>query len=98
MSEIINKDDVRIKAFMASIESMLTSMEQIADNYRPPLNGARFMTDSELSKQLHVSRRTLQDYRNGGKFPYYHFGGKILYREDDIETTLNENRRESYDQ
>ena len=69
MNEIINKDDARIKAFMASIESMLTSMEQITDNYRPPLNSARFMVDSELSKQLHVSRRTLHDYRNGANFP-----------------------------
>ena len=96
MSEITNNDDARIKAFMASIESMLTSMEQIAGNYRPPLNGDRFMTDNELSKQLHISRRTLQAYRDNGKLPYYHFGGKILYREDDIETTLNENRRESF--
>ncbi len=36
MSDIINKDDARIKAFIASIESMLTAMEQITDNIARP--------------------------------------------------------------
>ena len=96
MSDIINNDDARIKAFMASVEKMLDSMEKVADNYRPLLNGVRFMTDKEVSKQLHISRRTLQDYRNNGKLTYYQFGGKVLYREDDIQKTLSENKRESW--
>ena len=95
MSDIINKDDARIKVFMSSVENMLISMEKIADNYRPLLNGVRFMTDSEVSKLLHISRRTLSDYRNSGKLPYYHFGGKVLYCESDIEKTLKDNRIES---
>jgi len=96
MSDIINKNDAQIKVFMASVETMLDLMEKMADNYRPLLNGVRFMTDKEVSKQLHISRRTLQDYRNNGKLPYYHFGGKVLYREDDIKSTLTENRIESW--
>ena len=96
MSEIINKDDTKIKVFMASVETMLDLMEKMAGNYRPLLNGVRFMTDKEVSKQLHISRRTLQDYRNNGKLPYYHFGGKVLYREDDIQSILAENRQESW--
>ena len=96
MSDIVNKDDARIKVFMASVETMLNSMQKMADNYRPLLNGVRFMTDKEVSKQLHISRRTLQDYRNNGKLPYYHFGGKVLYREDDIQSVLAENRQESW--
>ena len=96
MSDIVNKDDARIKVFMASVENMLSSVEQVADNYRPLLNGVRFMTDKEVSKQLHISRRTLQDYRNNGRLPYYHFGGKVLYIEEDIANTLKENRREGW--
>ena len=99
MSEIINKDDARIKAFMASIESMLTSMEQITDNYRPPLNGARFMTDSELSKQLHVSRRTLQEWRTSGKIDYIQFEkkGKVLYGESDVKKLLEKHYHKAWD-
>ena len=96
MSDIVNKDDARIKVFMASVENMLNSVDKVADNYRPLLNGVRFMTDSEVSKQLHISRRTLQDYRSSGKLPYYQFGGKILYRKDDIEKTLKDNKIDSW--
>ena len=52
--------------------------------------------DKEVSAQLKLSRRTLQDYRNEGRISYYQFGGKILYRESDIEKMLQENYREAY--
>ena len=96
MSDIVNKDDAKVKVFMASIANTLSSIECITSNYRPPLNGVRFLTDTEVSKLLHISKRTLQDYRSSGKLPYYHFGGKILYREDDIEKTLKDNRVNSW--
>jgi predicted site-specific integrase-resolvase len=60
-------------------------------NYRPVLDGERYLIDRELSKILNISRRTLQDYRTGGRIPYYLIGGKILYRESDIEKMLTEN-------
>ena len=37
-----------------------------------------------------------QDYRNEGRISYYQLGGKILYRESDIEKMLQENYREAY--
>jgi excisionase family DNA binding protein len=45
----------------------------------------------QYSKILNISRRTLQDYRTEGKIPYYLVGGKILYKESDIEKLLTEN-------
>ena len=47
-----------------------------------------YLTDRELSERLKISRRTLQDYRNNGILPYRQLGGKILYRESDIERVL----------
>lgn len=49
------------------------------------------MTDAQLAAKLGVSRRTTQDYRDKGYFPYYHIDGKILYAEDDIEQFLQSN-------
>ena len=60
------------------------------------LGGERYLTDKEVSAQLKLSRRTLQDYRNEGRISYYQLGGKILYRESDIEKMLQENYREAY--
>ena len=48
--------------------------------------------------RLKVSRRTLQDYRNEGRIAYIQLGGKILYRESDIERMLNDGYRSAYRQ
>lgn len=48
----------------------------------------RYMTDSELSKELNLSKRTLANYRAKGEFGYYNLPGKILYSEDEIEQFL----------
>ena len=58
----------------------------------------RFFTDKEVSARLKVSRRTLQDYRNEGRIAYIQLGGKILYRESDIERMLNDGYRSAYRQ
>jgi excisionase family DNA binding protein len=71
---------------------MLDSIENMIDNNKSSLNGERFLTDKEVSERLKLSRRTLQEYRTEGKIPYYQLGGgKILYRESDIEKMLNDN-------
>lgn len=91
MSEIITKDDTRIVAFFKSIERMLDGIDRLVTNYKPHLNGERFLTDREVSQQLKLSRRTLQDYRTEGRIPYIHLGGKVLYRESDVQKLLEEN-------
>ena len=97
MNEIINKDSDDMKRLTSSIDSILDSIDGIMDNYQPFLNGRRFMTDDEVSKILHISRRTLQDYRSSGKIPYYQFGGKILYEESDIERILKNGYKKEFD-
>ena len=60
-----------------------------SDRQLPPdIERERFFTDKEVSARLKVSRRTLQDYRNEGRIAYIQLGGKILYRESDIERML----------
>ncbi len=96
MNELINKDNEWIIHFMGSIDRLLDSFERLTNNYRPTLGGERFFTDKEVSARLKVSRRTLQDYRNEGRIPYIQLGGKILYRESDIERMLTDGYRPAY--
>ena len=96
MSEIITKDNEKVKRFFQSIERMLDKFETYKASYRPTLKGERFLTDKEVSERLKLSRRTLQDYRTEGKIPYIHLGGKILYRESDVQKMLESNYRESF--
>ncbi len=98
MNELINKDNEWIIHFMGSLDRLLDNVEHLTANYRPTLNGERFFTDKEVSARLKVSRRTLQDYRNEGRIAYIQLGGKILYRESDIERMLADNFRAEYAQ
>lgn len=46
------------------------------------------LSDVEVSHRLKLSRRTLQEYRDSGIVPYIKLGGKVLYRERDLEELL----------
>lgn len=84
MNELINKDNEWIIHFMGSLDRLLDNVEHL--------------TAKEVSARLKVSRRTLQDYRNEGRIAYIQLGGKILYRESDIEQMLNDGYRSAYRQ
>jgi excisionase family DNA binding protein len=96
MSEIITKENERVKGFFHSLERMLDNIEDVLTNQRPTLNGERFLTDKEVSERLKISRRSLQDYRTNGQIPYIQLGGKILYRESDIQKMLEEGYRDKF--
>lgn len=89
--DLITKKHEKVAAFFQSLEQMLSSLETTFSSCNPSLNGQVYLTDREVSEKLKVSRRTLQDYRNQGRIAYIQLGGKILYRESDIEKMLEEN-------
>lgn len=91
MEGIIMKDNKQIVTFFKTLDSTLVKINKIVENNRPPLNGERYVTDKELAQLLKISRRTLQEYRNNGILPYYQLGGKILYKESDVEKLLEDN-------
>ena len=96
MNELMTKDNEWITHFMGSLDRLLDNYERLTANYRQTLGGERFSTDKEVSARLKVSRRTLQDYRNEGRIAYILLGGKILYRESDIDKMLLDGYRSAY--
>ena len=82
-----------------AIQNMLKGSKWLSaflESYRPPLDGEHYLTDKEVAERLKVSRRTLQEYRDAGRMSYIQLGGKILYRESDIERLLMEGYREAF--
>ena len=96
MSKVITQDNEQILQIYNRLKETLMRLESILKDNTTTLNGHRYMNDSELANYLKVSRRTLQEYRNNGILPYYQIGGKILYRESDIEELLEKNRQEAF--
>lgn len=92
---VMTTDDEHIAKALNALRKGTREASLLAQNYRPPLNGERYMTDKEVAERLKVSRRTLQEYRNDRKIPFIIFGGKVLYRETDIEKMLEENYRKA---
>ena len=88
MNELIMPHNVGVKNALESMKEILTLYQKVIGNYRPLLDGERFLTDREVASILKVSRRTLQEYRNEGLLPYILLGGKVLYRESDLEKIL----------
>ncbi|GAB6118892.1 helix-turn-helix domain-containing protein [Dysgonomonas termitidis] len=91
---IITKDDKRLASLFQTIDQLSASIENIAHNLKPGLEGGQYLTDKEVSKLLKISRRSLQDYRTQGKIPFYRIGEKILYRTGDIGRFMEEHYRD----
>ena len=70
MNELIMPHNVGVKNVLDSMKEVLALYKKVTGNYRPMLDGERYLTDKEVSEILKVSRRTLQEYRNEGILPY----------------------------
>lgn len=96
MSEIITNENERVVHLFGSLDRMLSGIERLVAGHRPTLGGERFLTDKEVSLRLKVSRRTLQDWRTNGQIAYIALGGKVLYRESEIQQMLEKYHQKAW--
>lgn len=96
MNKTIMTNDEWAVGFMEQLDSMLNGIESMNEKSKASFGNERFLTDKEVSAWLKVSRRTLQDYCNNGMVSYYQLGGKILYKESDIEKLVMGGYRNAY--
>ena len=87
---VLTEQDEPIFSLLHSFENIHKGLSSFLGNCRPPLNGERYLTDKDVSALLRISRRTLQDYRRNGILPFFRLGGKILYRESDLQKLLSD--------
>ena len=98
INELITLRTEGVADAMKSMKDTEVLFDKVTCNYRPLLDGERHLSDVEVSHRLKVSRRTLQEYRDrsaegrlqgkNGTLPYIKLGGKVLYRESDLEDLL----------
>lgn len=87
-NEIITREDPQMQLFSQLMEGTLKKLERYCSTARPMLNGEVYLSGEEGCSQLRLSTRTLQEYRNSGTLPFYKIGGKILYKQSDIQAML----------
>ena len=84
----MGQQDPCIKDILQRLEHTDKVLDRLSKSIKRTFNGERFISDSELSRVLRISRRTLQDYRSAGIPPYYLISGKALYKESDVQQML----------
>ena len=88
--DLITKDSNTTQVLFSSLDRVLENVEYMITSYRPVLGGERYLTGDEVCEMLHISKRTLQDYRATGLLGYVQLPGKILYKESELENILEE--------
>ena len=90
--EILDKKSAEVASFFTALDELLDIIRQTIKNRTPHLNGEKFLSNRDVCKILHVSSRTLQDWRNSGKIPFIQIKGKILYKQSEVLKWLENNR------
>lgn len=78
------------RELLLSLDKALPYIEYALKNGKPAFEGERYLTSEELCSILKISRRTLQEYRDNGVFPFIQLPGKVLFRESDIKKVLED--------
>jgi len=89
--EILDKKSTEINSFFTGLDEALDTIQQALKNRTPHLNGEKFLSNRDACRMLHVSSRTLQDWRDTGKISFVQIKGKILYTESEITRWIEEN-------
>lgn len=76
--------------FFKNLEEILNSVKEALKNDFPE----RYLTNNDIVNMLHISLRTLQDWRDNGRISYIQISGKVLYKESDIRNLLEDNYNE----
>lgn len=71
-------------------EMIRESVREEINNIKPPKpkSETKYLTRKETARRLKVSLVTLTDWVNRGKLKAYKIGGRVLFRENEVEEAL----------
>lgn len=73
-------------------EMIRESLRDELQQFRParPKSEAKYLTRQETARRLRISLVTLTDWVNHGKICAHKIGGRVLFRDSDVEAALNQ--------
>lgn len=87
----IERTSKTYKELMSGLANANQQVDQMDASYKPGLDGEKYYTGAEVMSMLHITRRTLQEYRDKWLIPYTTIGGTILYPESKMQEVLDRN-------
>lgn len=96
--DVLRDNSPEIKEILTLADEIFENMEQSIKINKPSLNGERYLNNKQVCDILHISPRSLQDYRDKGRIAFYKLEGKILFAESDVYKMLEDNYYKSWEQ
>jgi hypothetical protein len=87
----MNVITIESEAFQQIVKNLEAINEKLnKEKGSSPLSNV-WMDNQDVCVLLHISKRTLQHYRDTGKIPFSQIGAKIYYKSSDIDAFLESN-------
>ena len=86
--QVITIESEAFQKLVNQLEAINTKLNEQKES--TPLSDV-WMDNQDVCALLHVSKRTLQHYRDSGKIPFSQVGAKIYYKASDVDDFLESN-------
>lgn len=83
--QVITIESQAFQKIVDQLEAIQQKLNQQKDT--TPLSDV-WMDNQDVCELLHISKRTLQHYRDTGKLPFSQIGAKIYYKACDVDSFL----------
>ena len=87
--EIVVIEKRTFEQMMQSFESFVNQVRNLCGSNRDNEN---WLNNEAVCRLLHISKRTLQTYRDNGTIPFSQIGHKCYYKASDIEQIINQSQ------
>ena len=77
------------RTFEQMKQSFMNFAGQVKELCEAGLNKTEWLDNESVCKLLHISKRTLQSYRDNGIIPFSQIGHKCYYKASDIEQMIS---------
>ena len=98
LNDILSSNSSEIIDLFNTIEKANENITANIEAQKPMLSGEIFLDNNEVCKMLHLSSRTLQDYRDKAFIAFYKIEGKILYKISDVRKMLEQHYYDAWKQ
>jgi len=71
----------------------LQELKQRVSDLERELHREVWMDGQDMHDMLHISKRTLQHWRNSGLLPFYKIEQKVWYKRSEVEAVLEQNKK-----
>lgn len=69
-------------------EQVTIAVVRALEKYLPKKEAIEYLTRKEVAKKVRISLPTLNEYTRTGKLQGYRINGRVLYREDEVNSAL----------